>query len=85
MNNKVLVHKLHIEHIPIAVTPAPIFLHGDRVRVGYFLSTRFLTGEILCQREAVFLSVLCHIVKVATAVVVGLYDGIYIGNTFTFR
>ena len=83
-DREILAHKLHIEHIPIPVTPATIAGDSDRVRVGDFLPARFITGEILCQREAVFFSILSHIVDITTAIVIGLHHDVYILSALTF-
>ena len=77
-DSKILADKLHIKHIPVPVTPATIAGDSDRVRVSDFCSTRLVTGEILCQREAVLFPVLSYITDIATAIVIGLHHHIYI-------
>ena len=77
-DRKILADKLHIEHIPVPVTPATIAGDSDRVRVGDFLPARLVTGEILCQREAVLFPIGSHIADIATAIVIGLYHDVYI-------
>ena len=77
-DSEILADKLHIEHIPVPVSPATVAGDSDRVRVGDFCSTRLVTGEILCQREAVLFSVLSHIADIATAIVIGLHHDVYI-------
>src|SRR5699024_2204975 len=77
-DREILADKLHIEHIPVPVTPATIAGDSDRVRVGDFLPARLITGEILCQRETMLFPVLSHIADIATAIVIGLYHHVYI-------
>ena len=83
-DGEILADKLHIEHIPVPVTPATIAGDSDRVRVGDFLPTRFITGEILCQREAVLFSIGSYIADISTAIVIGLYHDVYILYALTF-
>ena len=77
-DGKVLADKLHIEHISIPITPAPVAGDSDRVCVCNLFPARLVTGEILCQREAVLFPVPSHITDIATAIVIRLYNDIYI-------
>ena len=54
------------------IPPAPVLRNSYRVGIGYFLSTRFLTGKIFRKIKSVFLSFSCHISHIATAIVIGL-------------
>ena len=84
LHGQILVDQLHIEHIPVVITPATIFTDCYRVRIGHFCTAGFILCEILCKVEAVLFPVLRHIVCIATTIVIRLNDHVNVIHTFGF-
>ena len=84
LHSQILVDQLHIEHIPVVITPATIFTDCYWVRIGHFCTAGFILCEILCKVEAVLFPILCYIVSIATAIVIRLNDHVNVIYAFCF-
>ena len=75
-SGEVLRHQPYIEHVPVSVTPAAVFLYGNLIFIADFHAAGFPPCKTHRQLKGIFLPLSGDIADKAAAVIVGLYDRI---------